>query len=210
MDRQEKITALRDLKREMNLDKTLPLRKGATNLVFGEGNPEAEILFLGEGPGYWEDQKARPFIGNAGALLNKLLQPIKLERENVFITNVVNHRPPNNRDPLPEELDAYRPYVDKIIEIVNPKIVVTLGRFSMGKFIPNAKISAIHGKIFRVNWNGKDLAVVPMYHPAAALRRLEVKRQLEEDFQSLPGIIAKLEEIKKKEQKESIEQMSLV
>jgi DNA polymerase len=178
--------------------------------VFGEGNPDANILFLGEGPGYWEDQKARPFIGNAGALLNKLLQLIKLEREDVFITNVVNHRPPNNRDPLPEELEAYKPYVDKIVEIIDPKIVVTLGRFSMAKFIPGVKISAIHGKVFKVNWNGKTLAVVPMYHPAAALRRLEVKRQLEDDFSALPGIIAKLEELKIEETKEKVEQMSLV
>src|SRR3972149_9594143 len=116
----QKLTKLRELKKKMKEDTTLPLRKSATNLVFGEGSSDAKLFFLGEGPGYWEDQKGRPFVGNAGALLNQLLYSIKLPREEVFITNVVNYRPPENRDPLPEEISAFEPYLNKMIKIINP------------------------------------------------------------------------------------------
>lgn len=136
MSRQEELDRL---KKEMLADVSLPLKKGATNLVFGVGNPETKILFIGEGPGYWEDQKGEPFVGNAGKLLDRLLQSIKLPREEVYITNVVHHRPPENRDPLPEEIAAYGEYLDEIIKIINPKIIVTLGRFSMGKFLSDVK-----------------------------------------------------------------------
>src|SRR5258708_38343129 len=182
------------LKNEMEGDDSLPLKKGANKLVFGSGNPETKILFIGEGPGFHEDQQGIPFVGNAGTLLNKLLDSVNLTREKtnrdgkeaIFITNVVHHRPPENRDPLPEELSAYGKYLDKIIEIINPKVIVTLGRFSMGKFLPGEKISGIHGKRFDVKWHGKDLIVVPMYHPAAALRNGNVMTQLKEDFLKIP------------------------
>src|SRR3989304_9075571 len=151
MNKQEE---LGELKEKMLRDNSLPLMKGATNLVFGVGNPETKILCVGEGPGYWEDQKAEPFVGAAGQLLNQLLHSINLERKDVFITNVVHHRPPSNRDPLPEEIGAYGKYLDKIIEIINPKVIVTLGRFSMAKFIPNVMISGIHGKEREVEING--------------------------------------------------------
>lgn len=185
---------LDELKRKMQSDDTLPLKKGATNLVFGEGNPEAEILLIGEGPGYWEDMKSRPFVGNAGAFLNQLLASVKIAREDVFITNVVHHRPPENRDPEEFELNAYKPYLDKIIEIINPKVIVTLGRFSMGKFIPEVKISGVHGKERVVEFNGRKIVVFPMYHPAAALRSTAVKLQSINDFKKLPDIIAKVKE----------------
>jgi len=179
------------LKSEM--EKTsLPLKKGATNLVFGEGNPDAKIFFLGEGPGYNEDVKGRPFVGQAGALLNQLLQSIKVERNSVFITNVVCYRPPGNRDPLPEEIGAFQPYIDKMMEIIKPKIVVTLGRFSMAKFLPGVKISIVHGSAFVVNWKGREIKVVPMYHPAAALRNGDVMFQIKEDFLKLPGLIREI------------------
>lgn len=182
---------LGQLKSEM--EKTsLPLKKGATNLVFGEGNPDAKIFFLGEGPGYWEDVKGRPFVGQAGALLNQLLQSIKVERNSVFITNVVCYRPPGNRDPLPEEIGAFQPYIDKMIEIIKPKVVVTLGRFSMAKFLPGVKISIVHGKVFDVNWRGRQIKVVPMYHPAAALRNGDVMFQIKEDFLKLPGLLKEI------------------
>ena len=203
MDKKE---ILKKLHKLMMADETLPLRKGATNLVFGQGNPDAEILFVGEGPGYWEDQKGRPFVGNAGSLLNQLLQSVKLARESVFITNVIHYRPPANRDPLPEEIEAFHPYLDKIIEAINPKVIVTLGRFSMGKFLQNVKISSVHGRAHIVNWNGKDLSVVPMYHPAAALRSQEVKLQLFEDFKKFAEIIGRLKE----EKNSQTEQMKLV
>lgn len=218
VSKQKKLDAL---KQKMQEDKTLPLRNNATNLVFGEGNPSAEFMFIGEGPGYWEDQKARPFVGRSGAFLNQLLSSIKLARGDVFITNVVCFRPPANRDPQPEEIAAFQPYIDEMIEIINPKAIVTLGRFSMAKFIPGVYISNVHGESRFVNWNGKDRIVVPMYHPAAGLRNGEVKRKTFEDFQKLSGVINKKreEEISKvsdlpiespaKEEKKS-EQMSLV
>ncbi len=194
---------LQKLKEEMKKDGSLPLKKGATNLVFGVGDPETKILCVGEGPGYWEDQKAEPFVGAAGQLLNQLLHSINLERKDVFITNVVHHRPPSNRDPLPEEIGAYGKYLDKIIEIINPKVIVTLGRFSMGKFLPNTRITSTHGKVFKVNWKGREIVVVPMYHPAAALRSSQVMREEKEDFLKLPKV---LEEVNKVE----IKQMSMI
>jgi DNA polymerase len=202
-----KAEELQKLKEKMEADETLPLRRGATNLVFGVGSPETEILFCGEGPGYWEDIKAEPFVGNAGAFLNQLLQSIKLPRNKVYITNVVHHRPPDNRDPLPVEIAAYGKYLDEIIEIVSPRVIVTLGRFSMAKFLPNARISSIHGKKFALNWKDREIVVVPMYHPAAALRSGEVMRQIKEDFLKLPDY---LEEVEKEKKKIKIEQMNLL
>lgn len=206
MDKQKQ---LEELKKKMSEDKSLPLGKGATNLVFGEGNPETQVMCIGEGPGYWEDQKGRPFVGNAGAFLNQLLIVAGLTREEVYITNVVHHRPPNNRDPEASEIAAYQPYLDKMIEIINPKIVVTLGRYSMGKFLPSARITGVHGKKFNVDWKGKKLVVVPMYHPAAGLRSTQVKEQTIEDFKRLSGILTEIEDEDNKK-KEEVEQMTLV
>lgn len=203
MTKKEKQKALDKLKEKMSRDEALPLRKGATNLVFGEGNSDAKVVFIGEGPGYWEDQKGRPFVGNAGAFLNQLLHSIKLPREDVFITNVVNYRPPGNRDPLPEEIAAFSPYIDKMIEIIKPKVIVTLGRFSMAKFLPGVKISDVHGKLHTVVWKGREITIVPMYHPAAGLRNGEIKRRTVEDFQKLPEILKETDKIE-------VEQISLV
>jgi DNA polymerase len=204
VDKKEQLIAL---KKKMQGDKSLPLRQGTTNLVFGEGSPNAEMFFLGEGPGYHEDRLGRPFVGNAGMLLNKLLQSIKVERRDVFITNVVCFRPPENRDPLPEEIAAFQPYIDEIISTVGPKVIVTLGRFSMGKFLPNVRISSVHGKVFKVNYGGKEVTVVPMFHPAAALRRNDVMIMIKNDFLRLPEIIKK---IKSEKPKIEAKQMSLV
>lgn len=189
----------------MDADKSLPLREGATQLVFGEGNSDSEIYFLGEAPGYWEDQKGRPFVGLAGKLLDELIQSLGLKREDVYISNIVRFRPPENRDPTPEEITAFAPYVDKEIEIIGPKIIVTLGRFSMGKFLPDIKISQVHGQIKQVNWHGTEITVVPMYHPAAALRAREIMKQLKADFQVIPKALKIAPEHKPK-----IEQLSLV
>lgn len=204
-----KLEELNNLKKKMVADNNLPLKKGATNLVFGVGDPETKILFIGEGPGYWEDQKGEPFVGNAGKLLDKVLQSIKLPREKVYITNVVHHRPPENRDPLPEEIEAYGKYLDEIIKIINPKLIVTLGRFSMGKFLPSVKISAVHGRSFVVQFNGQDLTVIPMFHPAAALRAGAVMTMFKEDFSKLPEIIRATEKLKDGKT-EKPEQMKLV
>ena len=202
---------LSELKTKMKNDKSLPLRSNATNLVFGEGNPETEVMFIGEGPGYWEDQKGIPFVGNAGAFLNQLIVTAGLTREGVFITNVVHHRPPENRDPEPSEVAAYQPYLDEMIKIIEPEIIVTLGRFSMGKFLPNARISSVHGKKFDVNWKGRELVIVPMYHPAAGLRATGVKEQTIEDFKKLSEILKEVNDNESEKSNESTgEQMQLV
>src|SRR4030042_3519665 len=193
-----KASELQKLKEKMEEDDSLPRKKSETNLVFGVGDPEAKILVIGEGPGYWENLKKEPFVGNAGKFLDQLLKSIDIARESVYITNVVHHRPPENRDPLPEEISAYGKYLDAMIKIIDPEVVITLGRFSRGKFMPTAKISTTHGKLFRVNWDGKDLFVIPMYHPAAALRNGEVMRQEKEDFLRLPDALKKIVEEKKK------------
>ncbi|OFY46447.1 MAG: hypothetical protein A2Z69_01800 [Bacteroidetes bacterium RBG_13_44_24] len=211
MKKSEKSKLLEDLKVKMNQDDSLPLKKGATNLVFGVGNPETETLFIGEGPGYWEDQKAEPFVGNAGKFLDSLLLSIEVDRHDVYITNVIHHRPPENRDPFPSEIESYGKYLDGIIGIIDPKVIVTLGRFSMAKFLPNARISSVHGKKFDINWGGKKLVVVPMYHPAAGLRSVEIKQQLINDFKKLPLILKETEEVKEEEEiKDKAEQMNLI
>lgn len=178
----DKRAELAKLKEKMEADKSLPLRSGATQLVFGEGNPDTLVYFLGEAPGYHEDRDGRPFVGLAGKLLNKLNATIGLKREDVYISNVVRFRPPANRDPEPEELAAFEPYVDQEIEIIGPKVIVTLGRFSMNKFLPDARISSVHGRKFVVNFKGQKQIVLPMYHPAAALRNGAIMKLLEADF----------------------------
>ena len=153
--------------------------------VPGEGPTDAEIMFIGEGPGFHENLQGRPFVGAAGDLLVELLDAIGMKREQVFITNVVKCRPPGNRDPQPEELQACNPYLEKQIQIINPKVIVTLGRFSMARFIPQAKISEIHGQPVKV----KGMLVVPFFHPAAALHRPSLHPIVEEDFAKLPDMI---------------------
>lgn len=196
----------------MEKDDSLPLRSGATRLVFGVGDAETKTLFIGEGPGFWEDQKGEPFVGNAGKLLNQLLESINLDRGKVYITNVVHHRPPENRDPLPEEIAAYGVYLDKIIKIIDPEVIITLGRYSMGKFLPTAKISSAHGKLFRVHWEGREMFVIPMYHPAAALRNGAVMSDEKNDFLKLPEALSKIEGMKKEaeNEKNKPEQMELI
>jgi len=202
-----KIEDLNKLQKEMEVDNSLPLKKPDTNLVFGVGNPDTEILFIGEGPGYWENLKKEPFVGNAGKALDMVLRSIEIPRESVYITNVVHHRPPENRDPEPSEIAAYGKYLDEIIKIINPKVIVTLGRFSMGKFLPGVTITSIHGKVQRVKWGGREMVVVPMYHPAAALRNGNVMFSFKQDFLKLPEI---LEEVRNEKPKEEVEQMNLI
>ena len=181
------------LKSAMEQDKSLPLIKKPEDIIPGDGNPDAKIVFVGEAGGYHESVQRKPFVGNAGMLLNQLLHSIELERKDIYITNMVKTRPPENRDPLPEELEAFGKYLDKEIEIINPKIIVTLGRFSMAKFLPGVKISIVHGSAFVVNWKGREIKVVPMYHPAAALRNGDVMFQIKEDFLKLPGLLKEID-----------------
>lgn len=187
-----KYKKLHELKDEMEKDDSLPLKKGANKLVFGSGNTEASILCIGEGPGRNEDEQGLPFVGQAGKLLDKLLLLAGLERKKVFITNIVHHRPPENRDPLPEEISAYGKYLDKIIEIIEPKIVITLGRFSMAKFLSDVFISGVHGKVFNLTVNNQQLTVIPMYHPAASLRNGKVLEAEKVDFVQLREILSKM------------------
>jgi DNA polymerase len=214
MTNNEKFQKLHELKDEMEKDDALPLKKGATKLVFGTGNTNAEILCIGEGPGFNEDQQGLPFVGQAGKLLDKLLVLAGLERKQVFITNVVHHRPPENRDPLPEEISAYGKYLDKIIEIIDPKVILTLGRFSMAKFLPNVFISAVHGKRYEVLVGGHMTIIIPMYHPAASLRNGNVLEMEKTDFVNLRQILKQVQDDQKTAKPKSdtvdVEQMSLV
>ncbi len=156
--------------------------------VPGEGPADASIMFVGEGPGFYENEQGRPFVGAAGKFLDELLAVIQLKREGVFITNVVKCRPPGNRDPLPEEIEICTSnYLNRQIQAINPKVIVTLGRYSMGLFLPDAKIGSVHGQSFWV----KGRLVVPMYHPAAALHQQSLRPVLEKDFARLPELIAK-------------------
>ena len=209
-----KYEELHKLAQEMEKDDSLPLKKGATKLVFGTGNTEAKILCIGEGPGFNEDQQGIPFVGQAGKLLDKLFPLAGLERKDVFITNIVHHRPPENRDPLPEEISAYGKYLDKIIEIIDPEVIITLGRYSMAKFLPNVFISSVHGKKYDITWNGKNIAVIPMYHPAASLRNGNVLEMEKTDFVNLKEILEKIEKDRKTKEAESarvkVEQTTLV
>lgn len=179
MSHEEKSQKLLELRERMVGDKSLPLQE--SNFVFGEGSAESDVMFIGEAPGFFEDKLQRPFVGRAGKLLDKLLNDIGWKRESVYISNIIKRRPPENRDPFPEELEAYRPYLTEEIEILNPKIIAPLGRYSMNYILPNAKISNDHGKVF---WWGERL-VMPLYHPAAALRSTNVLKALEIDFHKL-------------------------
>jgi len=166
------------------------LARTRTKAVPGEGNSNAQIMLIGEGPGWHEDQQGRPFIGAAGKFLNELLAIAGLDRESVFITNVVKCRPPGNRDPMPDEIAACAPYyLDRQIDVIDPAVIVTLGRFSMARWFPGEKISKIHGQPKR---DGKRL-IVPMYHPAAALHQSALRGAIEDDFAKLPKILADAE-----------------
>ena len=164
------------------------LAQQRTQVVPGEGADSAEVVFIGEAPGYNEDRLGRPFVGPAGAFLDELLALVGMSRHDVYIANVVKCRPPANRDPLPGEILACKPWLDRQIEMIGPKVVVTLGRFSLARFVPNESISKVHGKPRQVG----DLICFPMYHPAAALHQGSLRRTLEEDMQRLPAVLKEL------------------
>jgi len=163
----------------------LPLANQARDIVPGEGNQKAAIMFIGEAPGYYEHLQRRPFVGRSGQLLRRVMRQVGLVAENVYISNIVKVRPPDNRDPLPREILAFKPFLDEEILAINPSLVVTLGRFSMAKFLPDVKISQVHGRLHQVEWHGRILFVLPMYHPAAALRSTNVKQSFISDFEKI-------------------------
>jgi uracil-DNA glycosylase family 4 len=158
-----------------------------TNAVPGEGNPEASIVFVGEGPGFYEDQQGRPFVGASGKFLDELLRSIGMDRKTVFITNVVKCRPPGNRDPQPDEIEACGKHLEAQLAAIGPKVVVTLGRHSMQRYFPGESIGRIHGQPRRKG----DVIVVPMYHPAAALHQGSLRKVIEADFMRLPEFLKK-------------------
>jgi DNA polymerase len=183
------MTKLEKLKQQVKADKNLPFREEATNLVFGEGPENPTVMLIGEAPGKNEDLTGRPFIGSAGKILVELIESVGLTREQVYITSVIQYRPPKNRDPKPQEIALFQPYVDQQIKLLNPKIIVTLGRFSLSKFLPNAKIAEVHGKPQEIIWEGLKLIIVPMYHPAAIIYNQKLKQTLKEDFQVIKNFI---------------------
>lgn len=177
--------------------KRCPLHKTKTCDVPGIGNPKAKVLFIGEAPGKKEDQEGEPFVGAAGKFLNEMLEGLGWQRKDIFIANVLKHRPPNNRDPLPTEVEACWPYLAKQIEIIGPKLIVFLGRHAMQRFFPTFSISQVHGKAFKKSWSGKNRAFLALYHPAAALYNGGMRETLKKDFSKIPEIIQKLENSKK-------------
>ncbi len=180
----DKLQKLKELESEM-VTAALPLRE--SNLVFGEGNIDCDVMFVGEAPGVNEDRLKRPFVGRGGQLLDQMIQGIGWKRADVYITNIVKRRPPENRDPLPEEIEAYKPYLTRQIGIIDPKVIVTLGRFAMNYFLPDAKVTRDHGRAFNIDGR----IVFPVYHPAAALRSpQQLMNVLKEDFQKLPKLLS--------------------
>jgi uracil-DNA glycosylase family 4 len=180
-------------------DKITPeLAEAATQLVFGDGNPNAEVVFVGEAPGKNEDLQGKPFVGAAGKFLNEMLEMIDLKRDDIYITNIVKYRPPNNRDPLPEEKKAFLPYLQSQLEVIQPKVLVTLGRHSMNCFLPDLQISQVHGQPKRVKLQLKDnsdtleVVILPLFHPAAALYNGAMRQTLIDDFALIPTIIKKI------------------
>ena len=165
------------------------LAEQAKNLVMGDGNENAEIVLIGEAPGKNEDETGLPFVGAAGKFLNEMLESVGMIRSDVYITNIVKYRPPNNRDPSPEEKQAFWPYLVRQLNVIQPQIVVTLGRHSMEYFLPDKKISMIHGQPKRIVFGNTKLIIVPLYHPAAALYNGSMRATLIEDFKKLPKII---------------------
>jgi uracil-DNA glycosylase family 4 len=192
---------LDEIQQKIMDDKVTPeLAKTATQLVFGTGSPDAEIVFVGEAPGKNEDLKGEPFVGAAGKFLDEMLQSVNLQRSDIYITNIVKYRPPNNRDPLPEEKKAFLPYLQAQLEVIQPKILVTLGRHSTNSFLPDLQISKEHGHPKRVKLAFRDdptkvleVVILPLFHPAAALYNGGLRQTLLDDFASIPDIIKKIQ-----------------
>lgn len=192
MNQQELLEELRQ--KIINDSVCLELAEQATQLVLGDGNSNADIVFIGEAPGKKEDEQGLPFVGASGRFLNEMLTAATLDRSDVYITNIVKYRPPNNRDPSPAEKQAFWPYLARQLEIINPKAVVTLGRHSMEFFLPGAKIGQVHGQAIKKevayhDGSNHTWLVVPLYHPAAALYNGSMRQTLIDDFLRVPGYI---------------------
>jgi len=185
------MSALPELYEEIEICQDCELARYRIKVVPGEGDEDAELLFIGEAPGWHEDQQGRPFVGPAGGFLEQLLASIKLTREQVYIANVIKCRPPSNRDPLPSEIQACRKWLDRQIEIIQPRMIITLGRYSLARYFPNESISKVHGKARRMG----DIICYPMYHPAAALHQGTLRQIIEADMLQIPRVLAQSEQI---------------
>lgn len=191
MTPEDKQAKLDQLKADILTQNVCPdLAAQATQLVFGDGNPSAEIVFIGEAPGKNEDIQGKPFVGAAGKFLDEMLAQIGLERKDVYITNIVKYRPPNNRDPLPEEKAAFLPFLQAQLDIIQPVLVITLGRHSMNCFLPDLQISKVHGQPKRY----KGQVFLPLFHPAAALYNGGMRQTLIDDFMKIPAVIKLIKE----------------
>jgi len=185
------MSALSELIKEIAVCERCQLSKYRTKTVPGEGAENAEIMFIGEAPGWHEDQQGRPFVGPAGQLLNQLLASIGLQREQVYIANVIKCRPPENRDPLPSEIQSCRKWLERQIELIHPRMIVTLGRYSMAMFFPGKSISKIHGTAQRRD----NIIYYAMYHPAAALHQQSLRQAIEADMLKIPSLLAQAESV---------------
>ena len=192
-----------DVIKQKILDDTVTpeLAEQATQLVFGDGNPDAEVVLIGEAPGKNEDLQGIPFVGASGKFLNEMLEMIGMERKDIYITNIVKYRPPDNRDPKPEEKKVFLPYLQSQLEVIQPKVVVTLGRHSMNCFLPDLQISKVHGEPKRVRLSLKadtndtlTVVILPLYHPAAALYNPGQRQVLIDDFAKIPATIKKIKQ----------------
>ena len=198
------MSELQELASRIHVCTDCSLSEGRTRAVPGEGPEQADLMFIGEGPGYHEDQQGRPFVGPAGQFLEQLLASIGMSRDQVFIANMIKCRPPNNRDPLPGEVAACSKYLDRQIQLVAPKVIVTLGRHSLVKFLPGATISKAHGKAVR-----KDgFILYPIYHPAAALHQQSLRSVIEEEFKTIPSLLQ--EQVVLPQAEEPAQQLSLL
>ncbi len=186
---------LRDVHSSVSTCEKCGLCKTRTHAVPGEGPDNAEIMFIGEGPGFHEDQQARPFVGPAGKFLDELLASIGLKRSDVYITNVIKCRPPGNRDPLSSEIDACKTWLDKQLELIKPKMVVTLGRYSMARYFSNQTISKVHGTAKKSG----DFTVFAMYHPAAALHQQSLRNTIIEDMKKIPSLLTRADQLPEEE-----------
>lgn len=194
-----KAQRLDDIRQQILDKKVCPeLAAGATQLVFADGNPDADVVFIGEAPGKNEDEQGKPFVGAAGRFLNEMLASIGLMREDIYITNIVKYRPPNNRDPWPDEKKEFLPYLQAQLEVIQPKLVVTLGRHSSNCFLPDLQISRAHGQAKRIRISlshetaGQDtlsLVILPLFHPAAALYNGGMRQVLIDDFAKIPLVL---------------------
>lgn len=199
------MSALTELHDEITRCQRCALSQARKRAVPGEGREDAEIVLIGEAPGFHEDQQGRPFVGAAGQFLEELLDSISLRREDVYICNVIKCRPPGNRDPLSEEIETCKPYLDRQIELIAPRMIVTLGRVSMERYFPGAKISHIHGQPRKVG----GIIYYPMYHPAAALHQPRWRQVIKEDMLKIPQLLAEADRIAETELPQSAEQLSL-